>query len=200
MAELAKETLTADKTAAGDWQYSITLKDTGTTTIGTFWFSWIPGADFMPVAPLSHPAPAGWTDSITNMGPSDGFAIRYIASSPSSDLQPGQSKVFHFHSSATPKEVFGKSTFYPTQLVTTSFVYSGAPFSDAGYEFHSSSNKVIPPAPAPAASTTELLGLNDHGMGDALGNTHHLLAHPAGDEAFLGAASTVHNEGWGWHG
>jgi hypothetical protein len=84
--------------------------------------------------------------------------------------------------------VFGKSTFYPTQLVTTSFVYSGAPFSDAGYEFHSSSNKVIPPAPAPAASTTELLGLNDHGIGDAVGNTHRLLA---ADEAVSGLAGLL---------
>jgi hypothetical protein len=114
------------------------------------------------------------------------------------------------------------------------------PFSDPGHEFHSSSNKVIPPAPAPGASTTELLGLNDHGIGEALGNTHGLLAVPVGDEAFsgpagilassmpampsaetfssdfafrgganiggisrsgpaldLGAASAVHNEGWG---
>ena len=128
---------------------------------------------------------------ITNAGSNDGFAIQWIASSPSSDLQPGQSKVFHFHSSATPAEMFGKSTFYPTQLVTTSFVYSGGPFIDPGDEFHSSSNKVIPPAPAPGASTTELLGLNDHGIGDALGNTHGLLAAPAADEAFSGLAGLL---------
>jgi hypothetical protein len=200
MAELAKESLVADKTATGDWMYTITLKDTGTTTVGTFWYSWIPGADFMPVAPLSVARPAGWTDTITNMGSNDGFAIQWVASSPSSDLQPGQSKAFHFHSSATPKEMFGESTFHPGNLVTTSFIYSGKPFSDGGFEFHSSSNKVSPAAPAPGASATELLGLNDHGIGDAFGNTHHLLSHPAGDEAFLGAASAIHNEGWGWHG
>jgi hypothetical protein len=243
MSELARESIVAQKIATGDYRYTITLKDTGTTTIGTFWFSWIPGEDFMPVKPLGVTAPAGWTDAITNMGSNDGFAIQWTASSPSSDLQPGQSKVFHFRSSARPAEVFGKSTFHPTQLVTTSFVYSGMPFSDPGHEFHSSSNKVIPPAPAPGASTTELLGLNDHGIGDALGKTHGLLAVPAADEAFsglagllwssmpavpsaetafgdfafhgganiggmsrsgpaldLGAASAVHNEGWGWRG
>ena len=148
MSELAKESIVAQKIATGDYRYTITLKDTGTTTIGTFWFSWIPGEDFMPVAPLSVTAPAGWTDTIThNPGSTDGFAIQWVASS---DLQPGQSKVFHFHSSGTPAEMFGKSTFYPTQLVTTSFVYSGMPFSDPGYEFHSSSNKVIPQRPHPA--------------------------------------------------
>ena len=124
-------------------------------------------------------------------GSKDGFAIQWTASSSSSDLQPGQSKVFHFHSSATPAEMFGKSTFYPTQLVTTSFVYSGGPFIGQSDEFHSSSNKVIPPVPAPGASTTELLGLNDHGIGDALGNTHGLLAAPAAYEAFSGLAGLL---------
>jgi hypothetical protein len=172
MSERAKETLTAHRTAAGNWQYTITLKDTGTTTIGTFWFAWIPGEDFMPVTPLSHPAPAGWTDMVTNGGPTDGFAIQYVASSTSSYLQPGQSKLFHFLSSATSAEMFGKSKFYPTTLVTTSVVYHAGLFSDPGYQFHSSSNTVIPVAPAPGASMTELLGSNDHGIGDALGNTH----------------------------
>jgi hypothetical protein len=226
MSEPAKESLVADKTATGDWQYTITLKDTGTTKIGTFWFAWIasPFEDFMPVMPLSVARPAGWTDHITNTGSTDGFGIEWIAS-PSSDLQPGQSKLFHFRSSATPAEMFGKSTFYPTELVTTSFVYEGMAFSSPGYgPFHSSSNKVIPAAPAPGASTTELLGLNDHGLGHAPA-THEALSGLAGilassmpamqsDFAFhgganiggmsrsgpaldLGAANAVHNEGWG---
>jgi hypothetical protein len=33
--------------------------------------------------------------------------------------------------------------------------------------------------------------LNDHGIGDALGNTHGLLAAPAGDEAFSGLAGIL---------
>ena len=133
MSELAKESLVAQKIATGGYQYTITLKDTGTTTIGTFWFAWIPGADFMPVKPLSVALPAGWRDNITHAGSKDGFAIQWIASSPSSDLHPGQSKVFHFRSSATPTQMFGKSKFYPTELVTTSFVYEGMAFSSPGY-------------------------------------------------------------------
>ena len=196
MSELARESLVAQKIGTGDYQYTITLKDIGTTTIGTFWFAWIPGADFMPVKPLSVALTAGWTDAITHMGSTDGYAILWTASSLSSELHPGQSKVFHFRSSATPAEMFGKSTIVPHPLVTTSFVYSHGPFSDPGYEFHSSSNKGIFPAAladrgvftvdAPGASTTELLGLNDHGIGDALGNTHGLLAAPAADEAVSG--------------
>ena len=35
----------------GEYQYDITLKDIGTTNVGTFWFSWVPGQNFMPVSP-----------------------------------------------------------------------------------------------------------------------------------------------------
>jgi hypothetical protein len=203
MSELARESLVAQRIATGDYQYTITLKDTGTTTIGTFWFAWIPGEDFMPVRPFSVALPAGWTDTITHMGPTDGYAILWTASSLSSELHPGQSKVFHFRSSATPAKMFGNSTFYP-HLVTTSFVYRTTPLGDPGYEFHSSSNTVIPPLPAAladrgvfttvdalGASTTELLGLNDHRIGDALGSTHGLLAAPAADEAVSGLAGIL---------
>ena len=195
MSESASATIAAAQLGPSTYQYTVTLDDTGSTTIGTFWFGWVPGEDFLDSSPSSVTAPAGWTDNITHAGSKDGFAIQWIASSPSSDLHPGQSKVFDFRSSATPAQVFGNSIFYRHPLVTTSFVYSGMPFSDHGYEFHSSSNMVIPPAPAaladrgvftvdaPGASTTELLGLNDHGIGDALGNTHGLLAAPAADEA-----------------
>jgi hypothetical protein len=205
MSELAKESLVAQKIGTGDYRYTITLKDIGTATIGTFWFAWIPGEDFMPVRPLSVAPPAGWRGTIThNTGSTDGYAILWTASSSSSELHPGQSKVFNFQSSATPAQVFGNSIFYRHPLVTTSFVYSGImPFSGSSYEFHSSSNSVIPPTPAaladrgvftvdaPGASTTELLGLNDHGIGDALGNTHGLLAAPAADEAVSGLAGIL---------
>ena len=40
---------------------------------------------------------------------------------------------FSFTSTDTPAEVFGNSNFYPTTLVNTSVVYSGAPFSDTGF-------------------------------------------------------------------
>ena len=151
----------------------------------------------MPVRPLGVAVPAGWIANVIHGTTSrDGYSIQWFAKNSAGDLHPGQSKVFQFRSSATPAVVFGRSTIFPTHLVTTSFVYSGMPFSDLGYEFHSSSNKGIFPAAladrgvftvdAPGASTTELLGLNDHGIGDALGNTHGLLAAPAADEAVSG--------------
>ena len=54
----------------GVFQYHLTLNNTGTTSIGTFWFSWIPGAGFMGVSPTNVMSPAGWTDTVTNGGAS----------------------------------------------------------------------------------------------------------------------------------
>ena len=121
---------------SGDTQYTVTLDDIGSTTIDTFWFAWVPGQDFLDSMPSSVTAPAGWTDNITNAGSNDGFAIQWSASSPSSDLQSGSSLTgFSFVSSQPPSSLFGDFKFFPGTPELTSFVYSGAQFSDAGSQF-----------------------------------------------------------------
>src|SRR5260370_41397392 len=80
----ATSTFTDTLVSPGEYQYDLTLNNTGTTTIGTFWFSWIPGAGFMGVSPTSVMSPAGWTDTITNTGPS----IQWLAAAP---ICPGPS-------------------------------------------------------------------------------------------------------------
>jgi len=136
MAETASGSIAVNQIDSSHWQYTITLDDTGSTTIGTFWFAWVPGKDFLATPPGSITAPAGWTDTITHGGSSDGYAIRWVASSPSSYIQPGGSLTgFSFVSSDSPSSVFGDSVFYPGTPVTTSFIYSGSPFSDGGFDF-----------------------------------------------------------------
>jgi hypothetical protein len=129
---LATATMTDSQISPGEYQYDLTLNDVGTTTIGTFWFSWVPGINFMPATPTNLTAPAGWTDSLTT-GP--GTAIQWLAGS--SLLSSGSSLTgFSFESTATPAQLAGFAA-PPNQTfpVTTSFVYSGAPFSGAGYQF-----------------------------------------------------------------
>jgi hypothetical protein len=59
-----------------------------------------------------------------------------VALSPANDIPSGQSLTgFSFTSADPPASVFGNSVFFPTTPVLTSFVYSGAPFSDAGFDF-----------------------------------------------------------------
>jgi hypothetical protein len=139
--EAATATFTVTTVSPGLFQYDLTLTDTGTTTIGTFWFSWIPGAGFMPVAPSSVASPAGWSDILTN---SDG-AIQWTNSTP---LSPGSSlSGFEFDSTLTLAQLEGPSTSNPSDPVDTFFTYSGAPFSDAGFQGVAT--------PAAAATTPE---------------------------------------------
>ena len=137
MGESASATIAASQLGPSSYQYSVTLDDTGSTTIGTFWFGWVPvpNEDLLDTKPSSVTAPAGWTDTITNAGPNDGFGIEWVASSSSSDLQPGSSLTgFSFVSSQSPSSLFGDSSFFPGTPELTSFVYSGGPFSDAGFQ------------------------------------------------------------------
>jgi hypothetical protein len=87
----ASATFTDSLISPGENRYDLTLNNTGTTTIGTFWFSWIPGDNFMPVSPTSIDSPAGWQQMITNGGPSGGFAIQWTADTPANDLAAGSS-------------------------------------------------------------------------------------------------------------
>ena len=133
-AESATVTVTS-KTAGVDFEYDLTLKDTGSTNIGTLWFAWVPGEDFLATSPISETTPAGWTSppSITHGGSTDGYAIQWVATTP---LTPGQSlSGFSFTTADAPASVSGNSAFYPATPTETSFVYSGAPFSDAGFQF-----------------------------------------------------------------
>jgi hypothetical protein len=143
---------TASETPMGsDFQYSLVLKNnsatpgTAATAIGTFWFGWIPGEDFLETSPLSVSSPTGWQDQITHGGSNDGYAIQWTTTSPSFDLAAGGSlSGFSFTTVDGPGSVFGNSFFYPTTPTRTSFAYEGAPFSDAGSNF-------VPSVPEPAS-------------------------------------------------
>lgn len=130
------------QTSLGVYDYTLTLNNTGSTAIGTFWFAWVPGDGFLNPPILSVQSPTGWNDKIT----SSGTAIQWTTTS--SLLASGSSlSGFGFSSNETPAELAlttipnGGTSAVP---VTTSFVYIGAPFGDPGYEF-----AATPMAPAP---------------------------------------------------
>ncbi len=132
-AETASATITDQPLGGGVFQYNVALKDTGTTNVGTLWFSWVPGEDFMTTSPTNVLAPANWAGAVMHAGATDGYSIQFVNSSGS--LTPGNTlSGFKFDSTMTPAQMAGDSVFYPTTPVTTSFVYSGAPFSDAGFQ------------------------------------------------------------------
>ena len=154
-AESATATLSSVELTSTSWQYSLTLNDTGTTNIGTFWFAWIPGQNYMASAPTDIVDPASWNAHITHGGATDGYAIQWVAGAGAA-LTPGQSLGgFTFNSSVSPEQMAADSPFYPGTPTLTSFVYSGGPFSDAGYKFVVQTT----PVPEPASAALMLAGV-----------------------------------------
>ena len=157
---------TPDASLAGVNDYSITLNNTGTTTIGTFWFGWVPGAGFLSATPTDIGSPSGWTDMTTNSG----AAIQWTTSTP---LAAGSSlSGFTFDSTETPAQLL--SAFTGTGIgsgdpQSTAFVYSGAPLVGQGDQF------VVTPAAAatggtgvtPEPSTLVLFGTGILGLAGA---------------------------------
>jgi hypothetical protein len=147
-----------------NFAYTIQLTNNGTVPIQTFWYAWIEfqSEDFLATRPVSTPAPNGnWTATVTNNtnnGPGDGYAIEYIASSPSTGLQPGQSLDFSFVTADNPTSVNGNNTFYPDKLpVGTSVVYSGMAFSRPMDQF------TVEPASPPLVTVTNVQNVVKHG-------------------------------------
>jgi hypothetical protein len=157
---LERRALLANITASGvisstpdgaNYDYSIALSNSGSSSaaVGTFWFAWIavPNEEFLATRPISVTPPAGWTDTITHSGASDGYGIEFISSGASNNVQPGSSLDFKFTSADTPASVDGDSKFYPGTPVETSFVYPTIPFSDAGHQFVVTPGSTVTPPP-----------------------------------------------------
>jgi hypothetical protein len=139
-----------------DYNYTVTLNNTGTTSIGTLWFAWVPsGNNFLATQPLTVNAPAGWYGYVTNNGPGDGYGIEWYAYSSIYNLAAGQSlSTFSFESADTPASLEGSSLYYPGTPTTTSVVFSGTPFSGAELQFVAS----VSPTSVPEPSSLALVG------------------------------------------
>lgn len=125
--QMASATYTFTQLTPTTWDYSLTLRDTGTTPIGTFWFSFLPGQGYMNTAPISAVAPSGWVAVTTNgTAAGDGFSERWVDTT--GGLMPGDSLGgFSFVSATTPAEIAGASPFHGGIPELTSDVYMGAP-------------------------------------------------------------------------
>ena len=109
-----------------NFDYTISLTNTGTTNIGTFWFAWTPPFmpieyDFLPSAPSSVNQPTGWVGAASLGFP--GYSIEFYNSS-GSLIAPGQTDIFSFSSPDSPTTLQGSTFGFPN---TTSFIYEGAP-------------------------------------------------------------------------
>jgi len=130
-----------------------------TTDIGTFWFAWIPGDNFMTVAPTDVQWPAGWTANII-----PGFSIQWLDSG---SLSQGTSQSgFEFESTLTPAQLEGPSII-PSDPVATAFVYIGAPFGDPGLQLVATPAQTTS-TPEPGTIVLTALGIGLAGLGRKL--------------------------------
>jgi len=128
------------------YNYDISITNTGTSGIGTLWYAWNPGQDYLPTMPTSVGTPAGWTlDGITHGDSGDGYGIHWGGGT----LASGATLDGFLFSSTDSPAVLGGFTTVPDyngqqQPVGDTFVYAGDAFVSASYDL------VINPVPAPS--------------------------------------------------
>ena len=83
----ASATITSEtQLPSGNYEYAISLKNTGNENISTFWFGWIVVSnvvpyDFLPSIPTSINSPANWNGSTQHDGVGS-YAIEWVTNSP----------------------------------------------------------------------------------------------------------------------
>jgi hypothetical protein len=122
----ATASFSSQAVTAARFHYSGTLNNTGSTTIGTFWFAWIPGYDFLPSGPTNITSPPGWTYYVEGLG--GGYSIQWTATTIAARLAAGANLAgFGFDSPDSPAVLRGPAPSFPFYPTVFSYIYDGAP-------------------------------------------------------------------------
>jgi hypothetical protein len=97
-------TATISGVAAGSsYDYTITLQNTGTNALNSFWYGWTTSGDNLASDPSSPANSSGWDNTVS------GNSIKWVNSSGTA-LASGASASFTFVSSSTPSEITASSS------------------------------------------------------------------------------------------
>jgi hypothetical protein len=113
-----------------NYDYTLTLNNTGSVALESLWYAWIPGFFFLPSTPSSasgtaNGATSGWTASIVSK------SIQFQGNS-SNAIQPGHSATFTFVTTDSPATLAGNNSGHP---IGDSFAYVGTVNASAGVNF-----------------------------------------------------------------
>jgi hypothetical protein len=98
-AEAQSATATISGVKSGSvYDYTITLDNTGTTQLDSFWYGWIQFENDLGAAPSSAANSLGWANNL------DGDSIQYVGNAGDA-LAAGKSATFTFVSTETPAEI-----------------------------------------------------------------------------------------------
>ena len=158
----ATATIASSPNSNGTYHYELVLNNTGSTTIGTFWYAWIPGANYMQATPTNVQAPAGWKANLITGG---GTSIQYVATNLLA--AGGTLSGFSFDSPVTPAQMVGPSS--GGNFVDTSFVYIAAPLADPGV-------KLVPSAAPSLGPSTAVASVLPGGRSVEVGSTATVFA------------------------
>ena len=82
----------------GDWDYTITLQNTGTTQLDSFWYGWTTVGNNLAADPSNAGNSLGWANDL------DANSIMYKGSG-GDGLAAGQSAIFTFESPTDPTDI-----------------------------------------------------------------------------------------------
>ncbi|HSY10331.1 MAG TPA: hypothetical protein VK840_05395, partial [Candidatus Dormibacteraeota bacterium] len=99
----------SDVLVGSTYDYTISLKNTGTLSLNSFWYGWIQFQNDLPSNPTLPANSLGWVNTLS------GNSIQWVNSTGTA-LAPGQSGTFTFDSTSTPAQmtagIAGESVAY----------------------------------------------------------------------------------------
>jgi hypothetical protein len=102
--------------SGGSYDYTITLLNTGTYNLNSFWYGWIQFLNDLPSVPTSPGNSLGWANTVA------GNSIQW-ANVTGTALAPGQSGTFTFISTSTPAQmtagIAGESVAYVNSITAS---------------------------------------------------------------------------------
>jgi hypothetical protein len=97
-AQDATATISGVAAGGGNYDYTITLQNTGSDNLNSFWYGWTQGGNNLPSNPTTPANSLGWANNL------DGNSIQWVNSTGTA-LAPGQSGTFNFVSSSSPSAI-----------------------------------------------------------------------------------------------